>query len=80
MASFTRLSGKLGLKDIFQPKFLKEASSIKVTESKTLDFRGSVETEMGIKQQAVKEQNNNSYKRFKCKTTKKKNKGIKRTV
>ena len=45
-----RLTEKLGLKDIFQPKLLKEqskqlqiASLVQVTESDTLDFRGSVE-------------------------------------
>jgi len=53
MTSFTRLSGKLGLKDIFQPKFLKEASSVKVTESKTLDLRGSVEAEMVVQRQTM---------------------------
>ncbi|XP_065634496.1 uncharacterized mitochondrial protein AtMg00810-like [Quercus suber] len=50
VSSFARLSEKLGLKDIFQPKLTKEkfeqlqvASSLQVTEPKTLDLRGSVE-------------------------------------
>ena len=45
-----RLTEKLGLKDIFQPKLLKEqseqlqiASLVQVTEPNTLDLRGSVE-------------------------------------
>ena len=49
-SSFVRLSEKLGLKDIFQPKLLKEqseqlqiASLVQVTEPNTLDLRGSVE-------------------------------------
>ena len=49
-SSFVRLSEKLGLKDIFQPKLLKEqskqlqvASLVQVSESNTLDLRGSVE-------------------------------------
>ena len=46
MVAFTRLSSKLGLKDIFQPRPLKENSSVQVTESKTLDLRGSVEDDL----------------------------------
>ena len=49
-SSFVRLIEKLGLKDIFQPKLLKEqskqlqiASLVQVTKSDTLDLRGSVE-------------------------------------
>ena len=49
-SSFVRLSEKLGLKDIFQPKLLKEqskqvqvASLVQVSEPNTLDLRGSVE-------------------------------------
>ena len=49
-SSFVRLTEKLGLKDIFQPKLLKErskqlqiASLVQVTKSDTLDLRGSVE-------------------------------------
>ena len=49
-SSFVRLSKKLGLKDIFQPKLLKEqykhsqvASLVQVSEPNTLDVRGSVE-------------------------------------
>ena len=73
IAAFTGLSGKLGLKDIFQPKFLKETSSVQVTESKALDLRGSVEAEMGVQWQD--KQNDNSSKESKYKTTKKKKKG-----
>ena len=46
MATFTKLSSKLGLKDIFQPKSLKENSSVQVTESETLDLKGSVEDDL----------------------------------
>ena len=49
-SSFVRLLEKLGLKDIFQPKLLKEqskqlqvASLVQVSEPNTLDLRGSVE-------------------------------------
>ena len=49
-SSFVRLSEKLGPKDIFQPKLLKEqskqvqvASLVQVSEPNTLDLRGSVE-------------------------------------
>ena len=49
-SSFVRLTEKLGLKDIFQPKLLKEqskqlqiASLVQVIEFDTLDLRGSVE-------------------------------------
>ena len=46
MATFTKLSSKLGLKDIFQPKSLKENSSVQVTDSETLDLKGSVEDDL----------------------------------
>ena len=49
-SSFVKFSEKLGLKDIFQPKMLKEqskqlqvASLVKVSKPNTLDLRGSVE-------------------------------------
>nr|XP_023881929.1 uncharacterized protein LOC111994295 [Quercus suber] len=70
--AFTRLLGKLGMKDIFQPKFLQGASSVQVTESETLDLRGSVEAEMGVKRQ--EEKNDNRNKESKCKTAKKQKK------
>ena len=55
MVAFTRLSGKLGMKDIFQPKVLQAANSVQVTESKTLDLRGSVEA--GMRDQRQDKQN-----------------------
>ena len=38
--SFARLSEKLGLKDIFEPKQVKESSSVQVIEITTHDLRG----------------------------------------
>ena len=40
--SFARLSEKLGLKDIFEPKQVKESSSVQVIEITTHDLRGDV--------------------------------------
>ena len=78
MAAFTRLSSKLGLKDIFQPRPLKENSSVQVTESKTLDLRGSVEDDLNDSSNN-NEQNDSRNKGYKYKTARKKGKE-KRTV
>ena len=78
MVAFTRLSSKLGLKDIFQPKSLKEDSSVQVTKSKTLDLRGTVEDELNHSSNRD-EQNNNGNRGCKYKTARKKLKE-KRTV
>ena len=78
MAAFTRLSSKLGLKDIFQPRPLKENSSVQVTESKTLDLRGSVEDDLNGSSNN-NEQNDSRNKGCKYKTARKKGKE-KRTV
>ena len=73
MAAFTRLSSKLGLKDIFQPRPLKENSSVQVTESKTLDLRRSVEDDLNGSSNN-NEQNDNRNKGCKYKTARKKGK------
>ena len=73
MAAFTRLSSKLGLKDIFQPRPLKENSSVQVTESKTLDLRWSVEDDLNGSSNN-NEQNDNRNKGCKYKTARKKGK------
>ena len=73
MAAFTRLSSKLGLKDIFQPRSLKENSSIQVTESETLDLRGSVEDDLNDSNNN-NEQNDSRNKGCKHKMTRKKGK------
>ena len=73
MAAFTRLSSKLGLKDIFQPRPLKENSSVQVTESKTLDLRGSVEDDLNDSNNN-NEQNDSRNKGCKHKMTSKKGK------
>ena len=73
MAAFTRLSSKLGLKDIFQPRPLKENSSVQVTESKTLDLRRSVEDDLNSSSNN-NEQNDNRNKGCKYKTERKKGK------
>ena len=81
MAAFTRLSSKLGLKDIFQPKFLKENSSVQVIESETLDLRGSVEDDLNDSSNRSnrKKQNDSGNKGCKYKTARKNGKE-KRTV
>ena len=43
ISSFTRLSGRLGLKDIFTPRQLKAGSSVQVSKLEVQDLRGSVE-------------------------------------
>ena len=78
MAAFRRLSSKLGLKDIFQPRPLKENSSVQVTESETLDFRGSVEDDLNGSSNN-NEQNDSRNESCKYKTARKKGKE-KRTV
>ena len=78
MAAFTRLSSKLGLKDIFQPRPLKENSSVQVTKSETLDLRGSVEDDLNDNSNN-NEQNDSRNKGCKYKTARKKGKE-KRTV
>lgn len=42
--AFARLSGKLGLKDIFTSRELKKQSLVQVSELKVQDLKGSVET------------------------------------
>ena len=81
MAAFTRLSSKLGLKDIFQPRPLKENSSVQVTEFETPDLRGSVEDDLNDSSNISNnnEQNDSRNKGCKYKTTRKKGKE-KRTV
>ena len=76
MVAFTRLSSKLGLKDIFQPRPLKENSSVQVTESKTLDLRGSVEDDLNDSSNISNnnEQNDSRNKGCKYKTARKKGK------
>ena len=78
MAAFTRLSSKLGLKDIFQPRPLKENSLEQVTESETLNLRGSVEDDLNGSSNNNK-QNNSRNESYKYKTARKKEKE-KRTV
>ena len=73
MVAFTRLSSKLGLKDIFQPRPLKENSSVQVTEFKTLDLRRSVEDDLNGSSNN-NEQNDNRNKGCKYKTARKKGK------
>ena len=81
MVAFTRLSSKLGLKDIFQPRSLKENSSIQVTESETLDLRGCVEDDLNDSNNRSNnnKQNDSGNKGCKYKTARKKGKE-KRTV
>ena len=81
MVAITRLSSKLGLKDIFQPKSLKENSSVQVTESDTLDLRGSVEDDLNDSSNESNrdKQNESGNEDCKYKTTRKKGKE-KRTV
>ena len=43
ISSFTRLSGRLGLKDISTPRQLKAGSSVQVSKLEVQDIRGSVE-------------------------------------
>ena len=50
-SSFTRLSGKLGLKDIFVSKKVKESSLMQVIESTTQELRGSVKGKTELKWQ-----------------------------
>ena len=45
--SFTRLIGKLGLKDIFMPKQLQTNALLQVTDLTAQDLRGSVKIEEG---------------------------------
>ena len=52
-SSFTRLSKKLGLKDIFVPRKLKGNSSLQVTDLKAQDLKGSVEVEEANKRHAI---------------------------
>ena len=73
MAAFTRLSSKLGLKDIFQPRPLKENSLEQVTESETLNLRGSVEDDLNGSSNNNK-QNDSRNKGCKYKTARKKGK------
>ena len=73
MAAFTRLSSKLGLKDIFQPRPLKENSSVEVTKSETLDLRGSVEDDLNGRSNN-NEQNDSRNESCKYKTARKKGK------
>ena len=82
-SSFVRLLDKLGLKDIFQPKPLKEmpkqlkvASLVLVSKPKTLDLRGSVEENRACSLQV---ENDRGKGRFKGKTTKER-KRLKRGV
>ena len=81
MAAFTRLLSKLGLKDIFQPKYLKENSSVQVTEFESLDLRGSVEDDLNNNSNRSNrnKQNDSGNKGCKYKTARKKGKE-KRTV
>ena len=71
MEAFTRLLSKLSLNDIFQPKSLKEDSSLQVTESETLDLRGSVEDDLNNNSNRNK-QNNNGNRGCKYKKARKK--------
>ena len=76
MATFTKLSSKLGLKDIFQPKSLKENSSVQVTDSETLDLKGSVEDDLNNNSNRSNrnKQNDSGNKGCKYKMTRKKGK------
>ena len=83
MAAFTRLSSKLGLKDIFQPKSLKENTLVQVIESKTLDLKGGGGVEDDLNDSSnksnINKQNDSGNKGCKYKTARKKGKE-KRTV
>ena len=75
-SSFVRLSEKLGLKDIFQPKLLKEqseqlqiASLVQVTESNTLNLRGSVEDRSITNDRSNSTENDRRKTRLKNRTT-----------
>ena len=59
-SSFTRLSGKLGLKDIFVPRQLKSNALLQVTDLTAQDLRGSVK---------IEEANNSSTCKAKKKVT-----------
>ena len=81
MATFTKLSSKLGLKDIFQPKSLKENSSVQVTESETLDLKGSVEDDLNDSSNRGNKNKKNDSGNKGCKYKMARNKGKeKRTV
>ena len=59
-SAFARLSGKLGLKDIFTPKELKTQISGQVSELKVQDLSGSVETnavEQELKEKTAEQRN-----------------------
>ena len=45
--SFTRLTGKLGLKDIFMPKQLQTKALLQVPDLPVQDLRGSIKIEEG---------------------------------
>ena len=73
---FVRLIKKLGLKDIFQPKLLKEqskqlqiASLVQVTKSNILDLRGSVEDKSITNYRSNITKNDRRKARLKNKTT-----------
>ena len=66
-SSFTRLSKKLGLKDLLIPRQLKGNSSLQVTDLKAWDLRGSVEVEEANKRHAIV--NNSGKCKVKKKTT-----------
>ena len=71
-----RLTKKLGLKDIFQPKLLKEqskqlqiASLVQVIEFDTLDLRGSVEDKSITNDRSNNTKNDRRKARLKSRTT-----------
>ena len=75
-SSFVRLTEKLGLKEIFQPKLLKEqskqlqiASLIQVIEFDTLDLRGSVEDKSITNDRNSNTKNDRRKARLKSRTT-----------
>ena len=72
-----RLLEKLGLKDIFQPKPLKEqskqlqvASLVQFSEPNTLDLRGSVEDKSIKNDRSERTENDRRKERLKSETTK----------
>ena len=75
-SSFVRLTEKLGLKEIFQPKLLKEqskqlqiASLVQVIEFDTLDLRGSVEDKSITNDRSNNIKNDRRKARLKSRTT-----------
>ena len=76
-SSFVRLSEKLGLKDIFQTKPLKEqskqlqvASLVQFSEPNTLDLRGSVEDKSIKNDRSKRTTNDRRKERLKSEMTK----------